>query len=262
MTTAGQAAVEADIAARRIAGAGTAAAAWAADPQLAALAPIDIDSLVPPGRRAVLVAPHPDDEILACAGLLQMLARRAETPLLVAVTDGEGSHPDSPLWPRERLRQARPLETAAALAALQLADMPVLRLELADGGVGAARAALERVLAELIGPNDILITTWRHDGHPDHEATARACIAAAALRGATVLEVPVWGWHWCAPGRNAMPLARARKLALSPLQQVGKRDAMACFHSQLAVDGATGAAPILPGTALERLLTPFELFFV
>jgi hypothetical protein len=29
--------------------------------------------LVPPNSRAVIVAPHPDDEVLACGGLLQQL---------------------------------------------------------------------------------------------------------------------------------------------------------------------------------------------
>lgn len=253
--------IEQLIGSRRIAGAGTAAEAWQADPALAAVAMADIDQLVPPGCRAVLVAPHPDDEILACGGLLQMLSSRSVPTLIVAVTDGEGSHPDSPLWPAQRLREARPRESEAALVALGIGQAHMQRLGIADGGVSAAQSQLEQRLAGLLAPTDVVITTWRHDGHPDHEATARACIAAAATIGARALEVPVWGWHWCAPPRHAMPFAHARKLALTGAQLHAKRAAMTCFASQIAVDPSTGAGPILPGTALTRLLVPFELYF-
>lgn len=248
---------------RRITGEGTPARAWQTDAGLAAVAAATIDILVPPGRRAVLVAPHPDDEVLACGGLLQLLAGRAEAPLLVAVTDGEASHPGSALWPRERLRAARPRESMAALRALGLARPQVLRVGLADGGVArdGGELALARRLRHVLAPTDVVITTWRLDGHPDHEASARACAVAVDACGARLLEVPVWGWHWSAPADLAMPLARARKLQLSADQQQRKRLAIACFASQTEADPASGAAAVLPAGVLERLLHPFELYF-
>jgi LmbE family N-acetylglucosaminyl deacetylase len=242
---------------RLIAGLGTPAPAWRAAPELARAPFAGVDELAPPGARVVVVAPHPDDEILACGGLLQCLAA---APLLVAVTDGEGSHPGSPAWPRERLRATRGDETRAALAVLGWADVAPLRLHIADGGVAAAQDALAERLAALLGPGDVVVTTWRYDGHPDHEATARACLLAAARRGARVLEAPVWGWHWSAPGDGAIPLARARKLALAPDLVARKRAAMACFRSQLEPDASTGAAPIVFPQALERLLNPYEVY--
>jgi LmbE family N-acetylglucosaminyl deacetylase len=249
---------------RRIAGAGTSAAAWRDDPALARLPKAQATTLIPPGGRAVLVAPHPDDEILAWGGLLQMLGERAGPPalLLVAVTDGEASHPDSTLWPRERLRRQRPRETAAALAALGLPPVPVTRLGLADGGVTAGEDALAHGLAALLHPRDVLVSTWRQDGHPDHEACARACAAAAQARGVPLLESPVWGWHWNTPDDNHMPLARARKLALSPAQRERKRAAMDCFVSQRTGDPGCAFAPIVPDSALARSLTDYEVFFI
>lgn len=253
--------VEMDEKARRIEGAGTAAAAWRADAALAAVPAFALERLVPQGARTIVVAPHPDDEILACGGLLHLLAARGDTPLLVAVTDGEASHPGSADWPPARLRTVRPCESLAALARLGLAVPSVTRLGIPDGGVAAAEARLRERLAALLQSGDVVLTTWRHDGHPDHEATARACAQAAALRGARLLEAPVWGWHWTAPGDGAMPLARAARLALAPQVVARKRSALLCFASQLAPDAATGAAPILPAHALERLLHPFELYF-
>jgi LmbE family N-acetylglucosaminyl deacetylase len=245
---------------RHIGGAGTTPAAWRADAALAAVPDLALDTLAPPGARVVLAAPHPDDEILAWGGLLAMLARRGAEALLVAVTDGDGSHPGSPAWPPARLRATRPRETEAALAALGAAP-EVVRLGIFDGGVRSAEAELARRLAALLRPGDVVVTTWRHDGHPDHEATARACAAAALACDATLLETPVWGWHWTAPGDGMMPLSRARKLALAPELLAGKRAALACFTSQIEPDASTGAGPVVPAHALERLLQPFELFF-
>ena len=245
---------------RHIEGAGTTAAAWQADPALAGVPAVTLAQLIRPDARVVLVAPHPDDEILSAGGLLALLAAGNDSLLIVAVTDGEGSHPDSPAWPVDALRATRPRETLAALAELGLAAPDVLRLGIADGGVTAAESELERRLGDVLNPGDVVITTWRYDGHPDHEATARACARAAARHGAGMLEVPVWGWHWSAPGDGALPLARARKLMLAPEVVARKRAALSHFHSQVAPDASTGAGPILPSTAMERLLQPYELY--
>ena len=246
---------------RHIAGAGTTAAAWRLDPELAAAPFTTLDRVAPPGTRVVVVAPHPDDEILACGALLHLLAQRGDMPLVVAVTDGEASHPGSSDWPMARLRAQRVRDTAAALDCLGLARPCVERLGIPDGGVTAAEDVLSGRLAALLRPGDLAITTWRHDGHPDHEATARACAAAARLCGAGLLQAPVWGWHWSAPGDGAMPWPRARKLVV-PVEAVAKkRAALACFTSQLEGDASTGAGPILPDFAMERVLHPFELFF-
>jgi LmbE family N-acetylglucosaminyl deacetylase len=246
---------------RTISGNGTAARAWRGDAALAGVADTDAAALVPSGSRLVVVAPHPDDEILACGGLLQLLAAGGAPALLVAVTDGEASHPGSPAWPPERLRSARPRETLAALDCLGIATPSVLRLEIPDGGVSARETGLVRRLAEVLAPGDVVLTTWRYDGHPDHEATARACAAAAARCGARLLEAPIWGWHWSTPADGAMPLAHARKLPLPDAVLARKRAAMACFHSQVLHDASRAAEPVVPAHALERILMPFELYF-
>lgn len=47
---------------------------WQTSSHMAELAPISVEQLVPEGHRAVIIAPHPDDEVLGCGGLLQGLA--------------------------------------------------------------------------------------------------------------------------------------------------------------------------------------------
>ena len=76
-----------------IRGPGTSLAQWQASRALQAVPTITAQLLLPHDGRLVVVAPHPDDEVLMCGGLLSRFAGQEEQLLQVSVTDGEGSHP-------------------------------------------------------------------------------------------------------------------------------------------------------------------------
>ncbi|WP_095108277.1 PIG-L deacetylase family protein [Pseudomonas sp. Irchel 3E20] len=247
-----------------IRGPGTSLAQWQASRALQAVPTITAQLLLPHDGRLVVVAPHPDDEVLMCGGLLSRFAGQEEQLLLVSVTDGEGSHPCSLTWPASRLRQARPLESAHALERLGL-HLPGLdwrRLGLPDTQVPALEGALTEQLQGLLRPGDRVLTTWRHDAHCDHDAVGRACAEAARRCDARLMEIPVWAWHWAEPEDRRLPWLRARKLMLDPQCLALKRHAIAAHTSQLSPDATTGAAPVLSPAALARLLQPFELIFL
>ncbi|MBD9500896.1 PIG-L family deacetylase [Pseudomonas sp. PDM17] len=235
---------------------GTPISAWRASGQLDQLPRISSHELLPSGRRLVVVAPHPDDEVLACGGLLSSLAGDREG-LLISVTDGEGSHPDSPHWTPQRLRTTRQQESRRALAELGLdrSAWRWQRLHLPDSGVQAE--ALAEALTEWIRPGDRLISTWRHDGHRDHEATGQACAQVAARCDARHIEAPIWAWHWASPGDPRLPWARAQRLDLDEAAVHRKRRAIEAHASQLE-----GPRPILDARLLETLLQPFEVYFL
>lgn len=252
------------VAERRIEGQGTTEADWL--PWLAHQAMVETSAakLVPPGHRAVVVAPHPDDEVLSVGGLLAQLRALSQPMLIVAATDGTASHPASSIWPPHRLAQERPLESRRAWQTLGLdvdRTAETRRLGFDDGGLMRQRGPLARQVAALLRPRDVLFTTWRHDGHPDHEATGQACAAAAACVGVRLVEVPVWAWHWAVPGDARLPWGRALRLRLDADAARAKREAVNAFTSQLESDPSTGAGPILRGTTVQRAQRPFEVFF-
>ena len=249
------------VADKAIAGLGTAEDAWL--PWLAAqrLRSASAADLLNADRRLVMVAPHPDDEVLAIGGLLAQWSALRGDVLIVAVTDGEGSHAGSAQWPPLRLSAERPLESAEAWRRLGFGQATCERLGLPDGGVGAQRAVLADRMAALLRPTDLVFTTWRHDGHPDHEATGRACAMACAQVGSALVEVPVWAWHWAEPGDARLPWHRAVRLPLDAASAARKRHAVGAFTSQLQSDPSTGAGPILRSTTVQRAHRPFEIFF-
>jgi len=252
--------------ARRIVGEGTSDAQWAASASLNGVPVARVDALVPPGGRAVIVAPHPDDEILGTGGLLRSLAAAGNAYLLVAVTDGGASHPGSSDWPVARLAAARAQESREALQRLGVGNLgaqgDVQRLGFPDGGLRSQEDDLTAALADLLVPGDVVFATWEQDGHPDHEAVGRSARRAAEKRGAALIQVPIWAWHWALPDDPRMPWASARRLMLSRADLDAKQYALQAFTSQITPDASTGRAPILPAWALTRMLRPFEVYFL
>jgi LmbE family N-acetylglucosaminyl deacetylase len=193
------------------------------------------------------VAPHPDDEILGVGGVTTLLAADGTETVLVAVTDGEASHPER----SEELRVSRPLESAAAAKALGTTASHTHRLRHPDGAVD--QVLLIGDLLEVIGPGDLVLTSWWHDGHPDHDRVGRATLAAGRLRGAETLGYPVWAWHWASPEKG-LPWKRAHRVDLGVEITRRKASAVQCFATQI-----TGTEPVLSSNALRRWTRPFEV---
>ncbi|MFB9235499.1 PIG-L deacetylase family protein [Plantactinospora siamensis] len=232
-----------------IAGLGTSEEAWSGW-----AGPAGWPTLAPPAR-PLIVAPHPDDEVLGAGGLL-CLAGGGE---VVAVTDGEASHAGSTVYAPDELVALRRAETAAALSVLGQPATPVRHLGHPDGDID--EAALTATLTGLLSPGRWCVATWRGDGHPDHETVGRAAAAACAATGAILAEYPIWMWHWADPGDPRVPWHRARRLDLPAAVCRGKAAAVAEFRSQTEPLGPAPAdAPILPPHVVARFLRPYEVF--
>jgi LmbE family N-acetylglucosaminyl deacetylase len=212
-------------------------------------------------QRLVVVAPHPDDEVLACGGLIAQHAQSGGRTLVVAVSDGEASHHGSasarsPL----QLGALRRGESAEGLRRLGAHDATVLRLGVPDGQLAAHLGTIERSLARELRASDVVVVTWRLDGHPDHEAAGRAAADACRAAGCRLLEAPVWMWHWAAPGDARVPWHRMAALALDPATLRLKRHALAAHATQHEMRDAR-LGPVLGPAIVARAARPAEYFF-
>lgn len=235
--------------------------------------------------RLVVVAPHPDDEVLGLGAT--MVARAAagfgssdslDSPgpldVVVCVSDGSASHPGE-VAP-EVMRGRRQAECEAGARELGI-DLRMLGLP--DGGLNAADvdAALHPVLDELV-PATVAVT-WSGDGHPDHHVCAESVQRwIAAREGVTLLEFPVWMWHWARPGDPDVPWERLRRVSMPRSESTAaggsraedltadafahKRRALAAHASQLAPQSdAPDATVILPPAVVERFFFGDEWVF-
>lgn len=243
---------------RLIAGRGTDERTWNAFDTIERMSVCDVAPWAMTYRRIWLLAPHPDDEVLALGGSLARLSALDADLCIVSVTDGEASHDSSAAWPPSRLAQTRPAEMRRGLEALGI-ESEIMRLGLPDGRVSAHREQLFDALMPKVGKDDLLLATCRFDGHPDHEACGDVAVSIAQQTGATVFEYPVWMWHWASPHEPLVPWCRARRLPLEATTVGRKRDAIGQFHSQLEPDGER--PPVLPAHVLPRFTRPFEVVF-
>jgi LmbE family N-acetylglucosaminyl deacetylase len=217
------------------------------------------------GARALILAPHPDDESLGCGGLIAAACAAGMPPVIVFLTDGAASHPGSRTHPPARLSALREAEARRALALLGLPrEEPVYTLRFPDtqlpsGGAGFFQAVetLHGIaLAEGCG---IILGPWTHDPHCDHEAGARMAAALAQMLGLSLLSYPVWGW--LRDGLDELPGdVHGYRLEISRFL-AAKQSAIAAHASQysgLITDSPAGFR--LPADLLAVAARPFEVF--
>jgi LmbE family N-acetylglucosaminyl deacetylase len=230
---------------------GTDEETWAAWPGLDALPDASVAGLAGV-TSAVVVAAHPDDEVLGAGGLMSLLAAAGARLRLVAVTDGEGSHRGhaDPVM----LANRRTAETAAALRALGAGTAEVVRLGRPDAGLAGREDELASALEPLTAGFDVCLAPWDGDLHPDHETAGRAARRAAPQ----VLCYPVWMWHWASPADPRVPWDQALRVSLPPRAAAMKRAAIGCFASQTE-DRGGGLGPVLAPAMIAHFTRPMEV---
>ena len=227
------------------------------------IANLDLDQLFACRKRCVIVSPHPDDEVLGCAGLMQHLLQRGIEVWVLAVTHGTQSHPNSTKYSVAELDRKRPLESQQALAALAEPfgnHIHYHSLHLQDGQLQQQKAELYEALTQLLHADDVVVGPYERDGHPDHEATGEVLLQVAYHFQIPCLRVLIWALHWASPFDSRIRWNIAHAVPLSEQQLQQKREAIQFFHSQIEADESTGQPPIVPAYVIERMLLPWEIY--
>lgn len=186
-------------------------------------------------RRAVIVAPHPDDEIIGAAGLMLALKRHGAQVRVVVVSDGAASHPGSRLWPPKRLVGARRRESLLALRRIGIPAGDVHFLGMPDGALPQHLPRCRQRVRRAVGPGqDLIVGPAATDAHPDHRAVAMAL--GRGFGAVRQLSYHVW------PPR-AGATARARTVPMRG-GHAAKRSLLRLYRTQLGAitDDPTGFA--------------------
>lgn len=151
------------------------------------------------GGPVLVLAPHPDDDVLGCGGLMAACAAAAIPVRVVYLTDGKLSHFGSRRWPAHEIADARQHEAVlgaqcvgmdpSALSFLRIPDATLLFNPQANRRALAALHALDAQLHF-----KCIVTSWLHDPHPDHVGAARLAQRFCAVRkDCRLLHYPIWG---------------------------------------------------------------------
>lgn len=192
-----------------------------------------------PDDRVLVLAPHPDDETLACGGLLRAAVRAGAAVRVVFLTRGEAN-----TWPqraayrrwhigaviRGAWGERRRHEALAALGILGIGSGDAEFLDYPDQGLTAA--LLEGGLAERLAALNaqwkptLLVTPALSDRHPDHNSAALAAVLALRLA-----DAPIRHLTYVVHGRR--PAGAMLELVLAPGEQAVKRRAIMAYASQM-----------------------------
>ena len=194
----------------------------------------------------MLIAPHPDDEALACSVVLQRAVRADAAIRILYATDGDNNP-----WPqrflerkwrvsaadRQRWGKLRRAEALAALRILGVHRSDACFLALPDQGLTGllttnCRSAFEQ-LATSIGrwsPTDLLVPST-HDTHPDHNALA---VMLRLIQGNLYPDEPSMSvWSYAVHGKSKAFLDRAQELGQSKTETEIKEQAIRSHQTQL-----------------------------
>jgi LmbE family N-acetylglucosaminyl deacetylase len=213
--------------------------------------------------RLLVFAPHPDDESLACGGLIYRAQQMGADVHVVIATNGDANP-----WPQRftekrwhldaddarRWGQMRAGEALAALRILGVEKERVTFLQWPDQGLtarlvnnGQESVATLQQSIQLHQPT-LVVGPSVHDSHPDHSALALMLKAALRAEGSTARK-----WSYWLHGRGAHAFDAAAALILTPQERAAKRSA-ALSHLSQSKFGTSRLLRFV--TTTERFLEP------
>lgn len=134
-------------------------------------------------RGIVVIAPHPDDDILGCGALMAATIAQGRSVHVIYLTDGGASIPDLVPEARKHLVLQRQEEAINGLKVLGIASTSAIFVGAPDGHLDNSKAHRKLAiykLHELIlqGSVSAVFVTSPNDAHVDHQTAYKVAISA------------------------------------------------------------------------------------
>jgi LmbE family N-acetylglucosaminyl deacetylase len=220
--------------------------------------------------KIVIVAPHMDDEALACGGLIAQLPHKDKVHILYA-TDGMKS--PAPIFPgRDKtspnLGKTRMQESIEAMKLLGVPEHNLHFLCLPEAQLKNHLSSLRHLLRSKlrkIAPEQIFVP-FRYDRHPDHLAVNHTVVSELeqGTVQAQLIEYFVY-YRWrLLPRRDIRKYIKPEYLFQLNISNVAqrKRRALNCFTSQTTIYYPWQTRPILTPMLVDEECTNPEYFLL
>lgn len=221
----------------------------------------------PPGS-VLVMAPHPDDEVFACGGLMASKLQRGEKVSVLFMTNGEASHDGCCYAGKEQIAHDRRVLTEKALNEIGGGRIRAHWLNIPDGKVPSPGAKgygqiVEDVrnVIESLGPDHILVP-HEFDAHSDHINTNKIAMAAVGNSSGSMFFYPVWMLYRF-PRKFFLRRVRGRVLKLDISQVHARKMKAIALYEGTTNPACPHRAPLigeLPESLMRELKKRYEIY--
>lgn len=207
---------------------------------------------------SLIFAPHPDDEVMGCGGLIHRLCKQGATPHVVILTGGGQSHSACCSLPESTIKAERRVMASQILQKLGLPADHLHLLDFPDGAISSGHeemTTLQKLVAE-IQPEIVFIPHHR-EGWSDHLVCRELIDKITSLGTAAIYEYCVWLWYY-----NVWKLdwSRASMIRMTKEEHVAKCKAVEEYTEKLA-PCAKPWSGVLPKLLIGACKWNKELYF-
>lgn len=219
-------------------------------------------------KRILVVAPHMDDEVLGCGGVMHMHTDKTEIHCIYA-TDGARS--PAPLLPwtgsiDPDIPERRRHEALEVMDAVGIPHENLAFLNFPDGKLRRYSVSFKERLAEQLAriKPAIILIPFRYDLHPDHVAVHRGVsdVVLETADSAVLLEYIIYfRWRLIKSGdvRQLIPGSRLLNIDTSAVAEK-KSATIYLYASQTSVNNDWQEQPILTASSVSERCSEPECF--
>lgn len=211
-------------------------------------------------RRILIIAPHPDDEVLGCGALIHAAISRNRDVKVVLMTGGERLATNKKLTKEELIAKRRNL-TKKANATLGLTPPNITFLDYKDGGISPEDTTQTERLINLINdfkPQQVFVSSY-YDTFADHIQCKQVLetIRHNHHIAFDLYEYLVWFWFFFKV--RQLPRLLMREVYALPIPHEAKQEAVHIYTEELDETG-TRISGELPTEMIEALLSKNEFY--
>ncbi len=208
----------------------------------------------------LILAPHPDDEVFGCGGLIARMCAYGRAPHVVVLTGGDGSLQSHGEIPPSEVENVRRILTRRAMDIFGLPSENLHLLDFKDGSISECfkQSSYRKIIEQLIvdiAP-DVIFVPHHGEGWPDHLAVREIGIELAP-HGVEVWEYCVWFWYYMQRG---IDWTASRVLKLTTAELKLKHKAIDIYQSALSPCGKPWIG-VLPPLFIKANSRSREVYF-
>lgn len=223
-----------------------------------------IGRILPQYSNVIIVAPHPDDEILGLGGFILQQLRKGGKVSVLYLTDGEASLVDID---DDAVRAMRIRLSNEVLGRLGISDEQIFRFHLADGsiprqnteGFNDTTAEIQRVF-NLLMPDAVFVTHPQESWPYDHIAAFELADAAIRKTSFSCDFYGYWVWLWYSmPFKSFIRINWNAVTAVAINDELTNKKELIDIYLKLLAPNGKPWSGVLPKAMTDAFRYPYEV---